>query len=80
MIPDSGPISQEKELTDSEMAPYSHLTMVFFNKGKLALVDLLETQYFCLCQGVLQKNPQDNLDCLLTLEGGTPLDCNSYFC
>lgn len=34
MIPDSGPISQEKELTDSEMAPYSHLTMVFFNKGE----------------------------------------------
>lgn len=38
-------------------------------RGKLALLDLLETQYFCLCQGVLQKNPQDNLDCLLTLEG-----------
>ena len=34
MTPDSGPISQEKELTDSEMVPYSRLTMVFFNKGE----------------------------------------------
>lgn len=33
MIPDPGPISQGKELTNSGMAPYTLLTMLFFNKG-----------------------------------------------